>query len=213
MLEPYEELTVRLPGDTMGVVMEMIGRRRGDMINMTNHADGSVVLTYHIPTRGLLGFRHQFLTATYGLGTMNTLFYRYGPLAGSMSARSRGSLVAWEAGTASTFGLKNAEERGTLFIGPGAEVYEGMVIGEHQRPGDLDVNVCKTKHLTNMRSVIRDIEIRLTTPRDMSLDECIEILNEDELLEVTPVGLRMRKRILDKHERGRQIKRAREALA
>jgi GTP-binding protein len=213
LLEPYEELTVQVPADVMGVVMEMIGARRGEMVNMVNSADGSVILTYDVPTRGLLGFRHQFLTATYGLGTMNTLFYRYGLLAGSIGARSRGSLVAWEAGVASTFGLKNAEERGTLFIGPGTEVYEGMVIGEHQRAGDLDVNVCKTKHLTNMRSVIRDIEVRLTTPRDMSLDECIEYLNEDELLEVTPAGLRIRKRILDKHERGRLAKRVREALS
>jgi GTP-binding protein len=210
--EPYEELTVHVPADTMGIVMEMLGARRAEMVNMVNSADGSVILTYHIPTRGLLGFRHQFLTATYGLGTMNTLLYQYGPLAGSIGGRSRGSLVAWEAGVASTFGLRNGEERGTLFIGPGTEVYEGMVIGEHQRPGDLDVNVCKTKHLTNMRSVIRDIEVRLTPLREMSLDECIEYLNEDELLEVTPVGLRIRKRVLDKHERGRQAKRVREAL-
>jgi GTP-binding protein len=213
LLEPYEELTLQVPADAMGVVMEMIGRRRGEMIGMVNSADGSALLTYHIPTRGLLGFRHQFLTATYGMGIMNTLFAHYGPLAGSISGRSRGSLVAWEAGVASTFGLKNAEERGTLFFGPGIEVYEGMVIGEHQRPGDLDVNVCKTKHLTNMRSVIRDIEVRLTTPREMSLDECIEYLSEDELLEVTPASLRVRKRILDKHERGRQTKRAREAAS
>jgi GTP-binding protein len=212
LLEPYEELTLHVPADAMGVVMEMVGARRGEMVDMVNSADGSVLLTYYIPTRGLLGFRHQFLTATYGLGTMNTLFYRYGRLAGTINPRSRGSLVAWEAGVASTFGLKNAEERGNLFVGPGTEVYEGMVIGEHQRAGDLDVNVCKTKHLTNMRSVIRDIEVRLTTPRDMSLDECIEYLNEDELLEVTPAGLRIRKRILDKHERGRQAKRVREAL-
>jgi GTP-binding protein len=213
LLEPYEELTIQVPADVMGVVMEMVGARRGEMVNMLNSVDGSVILTYHVPTRGLLGFRHQFLTATYGMGVMNTLFFHYGPLAGSIGSRSRGSLVAWEAGVASTFGLKNAEERGTLFIGPGTEVYEGMVIGEHQRAGDLDVNVCKTKHLTNMRSVIRDIEVRLTTPHNMSLDECIEYLNEDELLEVTPAGLRIRKRIPDKHERGRLAKRVREALA
>jgi GTP-binding protein len=161
----------------------------------------------------LLGFRYQFLTATRGLGLMNTLFYQYGPWAGPIEARSRGSLVAWEAGTATTFGLKNAEERGTLFISPGVEVYGGMVIGEHQRPGDLAINVCKTKHLTNIRNVIRDIEARLTTPRDMSLDECIEYLGDDELLEVTPQNLRIRKRILDKHERDRRAKRLKEALS
>ena len=117
-------------------------------------------------------------------------------------------MVAWEDGTATTFGLKNAEERGTLFIQPGVEVYGGMVVGENQRPGDLDVNICKTKHLTNMRNAIRDIEVRLTTPRDLSLDEAIEYLAEDELLEVTPDNLRIRKRILDHHQRGRQQKRA-----
>jgi GTP-binding protein len=211
-LEPYEELFIETSPETVGVVVEMLGKRRGEMINMLDSADGSVSLSYIIPTRGLLGFRHQFLSATRGMGIMNTIFNKYDTVAGQISSRSRGSLVSWEAGVSSTFGLKNAEDRGFLFIGPGADVYEGMVIGEHQRPGDLDVNVCKTKHLTNMRSVIRDIEVRLTTPRDMSLDECIEYLNDDELLEVTPTNLRIRKQILDKHERGRLSKRLREAL-
>jgi GTP-binding protein len=207
-LEPYEELHLQIPSDTVGVMVEMLGKRRGEMTNIANASDGSALVTFHVPTRGLLGFRHQFLTATRGMGIMNTIFYRYGPLAKQISSQPRGSLVAWETGVASTFGLKNAEERGALFIRPGAEVYRGMVVGEHQRPGDLDMNVCKTKHLTNMRSVIRDIDIRLTTPREMSLDECIEYLHDDELLEVTPESLRIRKRILDKHERGRQTKRA-----
>jgi GTP-binding protein len=144
---------------------------------------------------------------------MNTLFYGYGPMSGAISSRSKGSLVAWEGGVTSTFGLKNAEERGTLFITPGTEIYAGMVVGEHQRPGDLDVNVCKTKHLTNMRNSIRDIEVRLTTPKLMSLDECIEYLVDDELLEVTPESLRIRKRILDHHQRGKEAKRAKEAVA
>ena len=212
-LEPYDELTIQTAPDTVGVVVEMLGKRRGQMISTTNASDGNVILTYHVPSRGLLGFRYHFLTATRGTGVLNVLFHQYGPLAGQISSRSRGSLVAWETGTATTFGLKNAEERGSLFLSPGTEVYRGMVVGEHQRPGDLDVNVCKTKHLTNMRSVIRDIEIRLTTPRDMSLDQCIEYLNDDELLEVTPESLRIRKRILDKHERARQTKRAKEAVA
>jgi GTP-binding protein len=211
-LEPYEELHIQTPPDTVGALVEMLGKRRGEMINMMDSSDGSVLITYHVPTRGLLGFRYQFLTATRGMGIMNTLFYQYGPLAEQISSRSRGSLVAWEAGVATTFGLKNAEERGSLFIGPGTEVYEGMVVGEHQRPSDLDVNVCKTKHLTNMRSSVQDIEIRLTTPQDLSLDRCIEYLNDDELLEVTPRSLRIRKHILDKRERGRQTKRAREVL-
>ena len=211
-LEPYEELYIQTPPDTVGAVVELLGKRRGEMISMTDASAGNVLITYRVPTRGLLGFHYQFLSVTRGLGTMNTLFYEYGPLAGPMSPRSRGSLVAWEPGVASTFGLKNAEERGSLFIGPGAEVYEGMVVGEHQRPGDLDVNVCKTKHLTNMRQSIQDIEIRLTTPQEMSLDKCIEYLADDELLEVTPASLRIRKRILDRQERRRQTIRAKEAL-
>jgi GTP-binding protein len=213
VLEPYEELHVRVPPDALGAVVEMLGKRRGEMINLADTADGSVLVSYHVPTRGLLGFRYQFLTVTRGTGTMDTLFYRYGPLAGPIGSRSRGSLVAWEPGVTSTFGLKNAEERGSLFLGRGVEVYEGMVVGEHQRPGDLDINVCKTKHLTNMRESIRDIEIRLVPPEEMSLDRCIEYVSDDELLEVTPTSLRLRKRILDKRERGREAKRARESAA
>jgi GTP-binding protein len=143
---------------------------------------------------------------------MNTLFHGYKPMVGVISSRSRGSLVAWEPGTATTFGLKNAEERGSLFISPGTEVYTGMVVGENQRPIDLDVNVCKTKHLTNMRNSIREIDVRLTTPRDMSLDECIEYLADDELLEVTPENLRIRKRNLDPKSRSREAKRVKEAM-
>jgi GTP-binding protein len=211
-LEPYDKLHIQTPPDTVGAVVEMLGKRRGKMVDTKNGSDGSILMTYHVPSRGLLGFRYQFLTVTRGMGIMNALFYQYGPLAGPIHSRSRGSLVAWETGAATTFGLKNAEERGTLFIGPGTDVYQGMVVGEHQRPGDLDVNVCKTKHLTNMRNVIRDIEVRLTTPRAMSLDECIEYLGDEELLEVTPESLRIRKRILDKHARARQNKRAKEAI-
>ena len=211
--EPYDELEIQAPPDTVGVVVEMLGKRRGKMINTSNTPDGNVAFTYLVPSRGLLGFRYQFLSATRGTGMLNTMFHAYGPLAGNVESRSRGSLVAWETGVATTFGLKNAEERGTLFFGPGTEVYRGMVVGEHQRPGDLDVNVCKTKQLTNMRNVIRDIEVRLTTPRDMSLDECIEYLSDDELLEVTPQNLRIRKRVLDKSERQRQAKLTKELVA
>jgi len=211
-LEPYEEVHIQTPPDTVGAVVEMLGKRHGEMINMIDAPDGSVLITYHVPTRGLLGFRYQFLTATRGMGIMNILFYQYGPMAGQINFRSHGSLVAWEAGVATTFGLKNAEERGSLFISPGTDVYEGMVIGKHPRPGDLDVNVCKAKHLTNMRSSIRDIDIRLTTPQEMSLDRCIEYLSDDELLEVTPESLRIRKRILDKHKRRRHPKQAKEEL-
>jgi GTP-binding protein len=133
------------------------------------------------------------------------------PLAGPIGGRANGSLVAWEPGTTINFSLKSAEERGQLFYGPGVEVYEGMVVGEHQRPGDLTINVSKKKHMTNVRQSIRDIDTRMTPPRVMSLDECIEFLAEDELLEVTPLNYRIRKRILDSHERGRQQKNAKEA--
>lgn len=211
-LEAYEEVHIQTPPDTVGAVVEMLGKRRGEMLSMMDATDGSVLVSYQVPTRGLLGFRFEFLTATRGMGTMDTLFSGYGPLAGPIGSRSRGSLVAWEAGVATTFGLKAAEERGSLFIGPGAEVYEGVVVGIHQRPRDLDVNVCKTKHLTNMRNSIQDIEIRLTTPQEMSLDMCIEYLSDDELLEVTPASLRLRKRVLDKQERRRQTRRAKEGL-
>ncbi len=207
-LEPYEEVHIETSPETVGVVVEMLGRRRGEMQHMADTPSGNVSLRYIVPTRGLLGFRYQFLTATRGSGVMHTLFHGYGPYAGDIPGRSRGSLVSWETGTANSYGIQNAEERGTLFIRPGVEVYEGMVVGERQRPGDLDVNVCKKKHLTNMRNAVRDIDVRLTPPREMSLDECIEFLADDELLEVTPQSLRIRKRILPREERGKPNKRA-----
>ena len=213
VLEPFEEVHIETSPETVGVVVELLGGRRGQMLNMIDTNDNSVRLTYLVPTRGLLGFRYQFLTATRGMGVMHTLFHGYLPLTGAMSSRATGSLVSWETGVTSTFGLKNAEERGTLFYGAGVEVYEGMVVGEHQRPGDLSVNVCKKKHLTNMRQSNRDIDIRLTPPRQMSIDEAIEYLAEDELLEVTPASYRIRKRILDTVDRGKLTKKAKEALS
>lgn len=211
-LEPYEELHVDTSADTVGVVVEMLGTRRGKMIDMLNNPDTTVHLTYIVPTRGLLGFRYQFLTATRGMGVMNTIFHGYKPLAGTIVSRNSSSVVAWEAGTTTNYGLKTAEERGTLFLGPGVDIYEGMVIGETQRGLDLLVNVCKKKHLTNMRSSNKDIEVRLTTPRSLSLDEAIEYLAEDELLEVTPLNFRLRKRILNTDERGKQTKRDKEFM-
>lgn len=210
ILEPYEELHVDTSPDSVGAVVEMLGSRRGKMMDMSNNPDNTVHLTYNIPTRGLLGFRYQFLTATRGMGVMNTIFDGYKPMAGSINSRNSNSLVAWEAGITSTYGLKNAEERGILFVNPGIEVYEGMVIGETLRGLDVVVNVCKKKHLTNMRSSNKDIEIRLTPPRDLSLDEAIEYLAEDELLEVTPLNYRIRKKILNTEERGKQTKREKE---
>lgn len=211
-LEPYEEVFIETSQETSGVVVEMLGKRRGEMTYMAEAPGGQTQISFVVPTRGLLGFRYQFLTATRGMGVMHSLFHGYHPTAGAIHSRSRGSLVAWEAGPATTFGLKNAEERGTLFIPAGVEVYGGMVVGEHQRPGDLEVNVAKAKALTNMRNAIREIDVRLAPPRQMSLDECIEYLADDELLEVTPESLRIRKRILDQNERGRQTKRAKELI-
>ena len=212
LLEPFEDVDIDTSPETVGTVVEMLGSRRGKMLNMTNNPDNTVHLSYLVPTRGLLGFRYQFLTATRGMGVLNSNFNGYAPLAGPITQRSSSSIVAWETGTTVSYGLKNAEERGALFLGPGVEVYEGMVIGETQRPTDLTVNVCKKKHLTNMRSSNKDIEVRLITPRSMSLDEAIEYLAEDELLEVTPLNYRIRKRILETEERGKQTKKAREVL-
>jgi GTP-binding protein len=210
-LEPFEEVHIETSAETVGIVVEMLGARRGQMLDMQDSHENSVRLRFLAPTRGLLGFRYHFLTATRGEGVMYTLFHGYLPLAGSITGRSAGSLVSWENGVTTTYGLKNAEERGILFYDPGTEVYEGMVVGEHQRPGDLTVNVCKKKHLTNMRAARGDMEIRLTPPRRMSLDEAIEYLADDELLEVTPLNYRVRKRILSSHERGRLNKIGKEA--
>ncbi len=212
-LEPFEEVYIETDAETVGVVVEMLGARRAQMLDMQNMPDNSVHLKFLAPTRGLLGFRYQFLTATRGAGVMHTLFHDYLPMAGAINGRSNGSLVSWENGVTTSYGLKNAEERGVLFYEPGVEVYEGMVVGEHQRPGDLTINVCKKKHLTNVRAARGEMEIRLTPPRKMSLDEAIEYLADDELLEVTPLNYRIRKRILDTEARGRLTKLAKEELA
>ncbi|MDI6697152.1 MAG: translational GTPase TypA [Anaerolineales bacterium] len=212
-LEPFEEVYIETDAETVGVVVEMLGGRRAQMLDMQNMPDNSVHLKFLAPTRGLLGFRYQFLTATRGAGVMHTLFHDYLPMVGAITGRSNGSLVSWENGVTTSYGLKNAEERGVLFYEPGVEVYEGMVVGEHQRPGDLTINVCKKKHLTNVRAARGEMEIRLTPPRKMSLDEAIEYLADDELLEVTPLNYRIRKRILDTEARGRLTKLAKEELA
>lgn len=212
LLEPFEELHIDTSPESVGAVVEMLGNRRGKMINMQNNTDNTVHLQYIVPTRGLLGFRYQFMTVTKGTGILNSLFNGYSPYCGAITSRSTSSIVAWEAGQTTTYGLKNAEERGVLFVGAGVDVYEGMVIGETQRPDDLTVNICKKKHLTNMRSSNKDVEIRLTPPQQMSLDQAIEYLAEDELLEVTPINFRIRKRILNTEERGKQTKKAKELL-
>ena len=213
LLEPYEEVHVETSAETVGVVVEMLGSRRGKMIDMQDAGQGMTRIVYIVPTRGLLGFRYQFLTSTRGAGVMHTIFHGYDELAGSMASRTKGSIVAWEAGTTTAYALKTAEDRGQLFVGPGVSVYEGMVVGENARGGDLAINVVKKKHLTNMRASGGDMEIRLTPPRLMSLDEAIEYLSDDELLEVTPESYRIRKRILRTDERGKQTKKVKEQLS
>ncbi len=210
--EPFEEVYIETNAESAGTIVEMLGSRRGQMLDMRNQADQSVLIKFLVPTRGLLGFRSSFLTATRGAGVMHTLFHDYLPMAGPIHGRASGSLVSWEHGITTTFGLKNAEERGMLFCEPGMDVYAGMVVGEHQRSGDLDVNVCKKKHLTNMRAASADIEVRLTPPRRMSLDDAIEYLSDDELLEVTPKNFRIRKRVLSAKERGRINKNSKKHL-
>ena len=212
LLEPFEEVYIETPPEVVGTVVEMLGRRQGQMQDMSDTTASSVRLRYLVPTRGLLGFRYHFMTATRGAGFLHSVVHGYLPMTGGPLVRGAGSLVAVEPGTTTTYGLKNAEVRGTLFLGPGVEVYEGMVVGENQRPGDLVVNVCKKRHVSNVRQSFKEIDDRLTPARDMSLDQCIEYLNDDELLEVTPQSLRLRKRILDSHKRGREDKRAKEAL-
>ncbi len=206
ILEPFEEVFIETDSESVGIVVEMLGARRGKILDMQDSAENRALLKFVVPTRGLLGFRYQFLTATRGAGVMHTLFHGYLPKIGAINGRSTGSLVSWETGVTTTYGLKNAEERGGLFIEPGVDVYQGMVVGEHQRPGDLTVNVCKKKHLTNMRAARGDITVRLTPSRKMSLDEAIAYLGDEDLLEVTPVSFRIRKRILDTHERGKYTK-------
>ena len=210
-LEPFEEVYIETAPDVLGAVVEMLGSRRGQMIDMQDAGD-AVRLRYLVPTRGLLGFRYHFMTATRGAGFLHSIFHDYLPLSGGPLGRGGGSLVAWEPGITTSYGLKNAEERGMLFVGPGVEVYAGMVVGEQTRPGDIVVNVCKKRHVTNVRSSNKEIDERLTPPREMSLDQCIEYLRDDELLEVTPKSMRIRKRILDARTRGREEKRAKEAL-
>ena len=211
--EPYEDVHIETSPETVGIVIEMLGKRRGELFNMSDARNGTVELDYIVPTRGLLGFRYQFLTATRGMGTIHSIFHGYGPMAGEIGSRSRGSLISWEMGTSSVYGLRQAETRGELFLGPGVEVYPGMVIGEHQRSGDLEINICKTKTLTAVHTVYYGVEDKSSPPREMSLDECMEYLAEDELLEVTPLNLRIRKRILDKNLRDREVKRTKAVLA
>ena len=196
LCEPVERLMIDVPDEYTGVVMEGISQRKGEMTNMIPTSQGYTRLEFLIPARGLIGFRNQLLTDTKGTAVMNSMFECYEPYKGEIQGRQRGSLVAFETGDAVAYGLFNAQERGSLFIGPGTKVYEGMVVGENSRIGDVNVNVCKKKHITNTRASGSDDALKLTPPRNMSLEQCLEFIGDDELLEITPENLRIRKKIL-----------------
>lgn len=197
LLEPMEKAYIDVPDDCTGSVIEKLSQRKGELINMTPGADGYTRLEFSIPSRGLIGYRGEFLTDTKGNGVINTLFDGYGPFKGEIQYRKQGSLIAFEGGESVTYGLFNAQERGTLFIGPGETVYPGMIIGQNPKTDDIELNVCKTKHLTNTRSSSADEALRLVPPKILSLEQAIDFIDTDELLEVTPTHLRMRKKILD----------------
>ncbi len=204
--EPYERALIVVDEEYQGAVMEALGSRRGELQDMRPGERGGMRLEFIIPTRGLLGFRSAFLTLTRGTGVLSTLFEEFRPWAGEINRSRQGSLIASETGQTTAFGLFNAEDRGELFIGAGVDVYEGMIVGRHQREGDLEVNVCKMKQLTNMRSSNSDVSVRLTRPIEMGLDRCIEYIGSDDLVEVTPLNVRMRKRELDAKMRRRSEK-------
>ena len=202
-LEPYEIAYVDVPQEFAGTVISMLAERKGELQGMSSLADGTQRLEFSIPSRGLIGFHGPFLTATKGTGVLNTTFDEYGPFKGEFSYRKNGSLIAFEPGVAVTYGLFAAQERGSLFIKPGTEVYAGMVVGESAKPEDIEINVCKTKHLTNTRSSSADEALTLTPPRILSLEQALDFIDTDELLEVTPKNLRIRKKILDSRMRKR----------
>ena len=204
--EPIETLSVNVPDDSVGNVIEKIGRRKGEMVNMEPAEPGHTKIEFTIPARGLIGYRTEFLTDTKGEGTMASMFKCYEPFKGEVVARVRGTIVAFETGKSVTYGLYNAQEKGDLFIGAGVDVYEGMIVGLNSRGEDLAVNVCKEKHLTNTRSSGADDALRLVPPIQMSLEKAIEFIQDDELVEVTPKSIRLRKKILNNKERERMAR-------
>ena len=201
LLEPIEQVVIDLPEEFIGVVTEAMGRRKGQMTKMVNHGTGRVRLEFETPSRGLIGFRNEFLTETKGTGLLNTLFLRWGEWLGTMRGRSTGSLICDRMGETTTYALYNIQERGTLFVRPGTRVYEGMVLGENARAVDLDVNAIKEKKLTNMRAASADEALRLVPVKDLSLEQALEFIADDELVEVTPKSIRLRKRVLRANER------------
>ncbi|NMB45406.1 MAG: translational GTPase TypA [Firmicutes bacterium] len=203
IMEPLERLVVDIPTEYLGVVMDNLGTRRGELLNMSQMGDNRLKLEFTVPTRGLIGFASEFLTETKGNGVMHYTFYGYGPYRGDISQRTSGALVAWETGEATAYAINNIQERGILFIRPGTMVYEGMIIGENCRENDLDVNIAKKKHVTNMRSATADIAPKIDEPRIFSLEEALAFVAEDELVEITPKSIRLRKAVLDRSQRNR----------
>ena len=206
-----ERLVVNVPDESIGTVIEKLGRRRAEMVNMEPAEAGHTKIEFKIPARGIIGYRTEFLTDTKGSGTMNSIFDCYEPFKGDIQSRTRGVLVAFEPGVSVTYGLYNAQERGELFIGAGVEVYEGMIVGINARNEDISINVCKEKHLTNTRASGSDDALRLVPPIQMSLEKAIEFIEEDELVEITPKNIRLRKKILDTKTRERLAARAKKA--
>ena len=206
MCEPMERLVVNVPDDCIGNVIEKLGRRKGEMVNMEPAEPGHTKVEFKIPARGLIGYRTEFMTDTKGNGTMNSIFDCYEEYKGEISSRTRGVIVAFEKGTSVTYGLYNAQERGDLFIGAGTEVYEGMIVGLNSRGEDIAINVCKEKHLTNTRASGSDDALRLVPPIQFSLEKAIEFIADDELVEVTPKNIRLRKKILDSKTRERMAR-------
>ncbi|HZK25139.1 MAG TPA: translational GTPase TypA [Oscillospiraceae bacterium] len=199
--EPIEHLVLDMSEEYMGAIMENLSQRKAEMVDMTPTEPGQIRLEFRIPARGLIGFRSEYLSETRGNGIMNHTFSSYEPHKGEISSRFQGALIAWEDGEATAYGLHAAEERGTLFVVPGAHVYEGMIVGQNNREVDLEVNICKKKHLTNMRASTSEETVRLKEPRNLSLEEAIEFIADDELVEITPQSFRLRKKLLKKQER------------
>jgi GTP-binding protein len=200
--EPIERVQIDVPEEYTGAVMESIGARKGEMVDMINNGNGQVRLIFMVPSRGLIGYRTEFMSLTRGYGILNHSFDSYQPLqSGQIGGRRQGVLISMETGKATAYGIMQVEDRGTIFVEPGTEVYEGMIVGEHTRENDLVVNICKTKHMTNIRSSTKEQTITMKKPRIMTLEEALEYLNDDEYCEVTPQSIRLRKKILDKNER------------
>ncbi len=204
--EPMEKVTIDVPEDYMGSVIEKLGKRKGELVNMVQNQGGYTRLEFSIPARGLIGYRSEFMTDTKGNGILNSIFDGYEPYKGDIPRRTRGSLVASEAGTSVTYGMYQIQDRGNLFITPGIEIYEGMIVGMNSKTQDIDVNVCKKKHLTSLRASGSEEALRLVPPIVFSLEEALEFIEDDELVEITPESIRMRKRILDKIKRRKSLK-------